>query len=130
MIVDTSAIFAIVLAEPERERFAAALAADPMPSMSAGIWIELAAVGTRRFGASNFELLYRFVTEAGIVIAPVTVTQARIAHDAYRTYGIGSSHPAALDFGDCFSYALARESGEPLLFKGDGFARTDIVSAI
>ena len=68
--------------------------------------------------------------EAQIVIEPVTEAQARIARDAYRDYGRGSGHPARLNFGDCFAYALARETGERLLFKGDDFAHTDVTPAI
>ena len=66
------------------------------------------------------------IKEAHIIIEPVTEPQARIARDAYRDFGKGSSHPAKLNFGDCFAYALAKSTGEPLLFKGDEFAHTDI----
>jgi ribonuclease VapC len=69
-----------------------------------------------------------FIREADIAIDPVTTIQAQIARDAYRDFGRGSGHPAKLNFGDCFAYALAKESGEPLLFKGGGFAHTDIVA--
>jgi ribonuclease VapC len=71
-----------------------------------------------------------FTRDAGISIEPVTETQARIARDAYRDYGKGSGHPAQLNFGDCFAYALARATGEPLLFKGDDFIHTDITPAL
>ena len=77
-------------------------------------------IATRRFDD--------FIREAGISIEPVTKVQAQIARDAYRDFGRGSGHPAKLNFGDCFAYALAKESGEPLLFKGDDFAHTDIVA--
>ena len=70
------------------------------------------------------------VKEAQLVIEPVTEAQARIAREAYRDFGRGSGHPARLNFGDCFSYALARATGEPLLFKGDDFAHTDITPAL
>ena len=66
------------------------------------------------------------IKEAQIIIEPVTESQARIAREAYRDFGKGSSHPAKLNFGDCFAYALAKFTGEPLLFKGDDFAHTDI----
>ena len=66
---------------------------------------------------------------ARITICPVTATQAQIAREAYRDFGRGSGHPARLNFGDCFSYALAKDSGEPLLFNGDGFPHTDLTSA-
>jgi ribonuclease VapC len=71
-----------------------------------------------------------FVSEAGLVIEPVTDVQARIARDAYRDFGKGSKHRAQLNFGDCFAYALARATGEPLLFKGNDFGRTDIAVAL
>jgi len=70
------------------------------------------------------------VKEAKLVVEPVTEAQARIAREAYRDFGRGSGHPARLNFGDCFSYALARATGEPLLFKGAGFAHTDIAPAL
>jgi ribonuclease VapC len=79
------------------------------------------AVASRRFD--------ELVLEAGIVIEPVTEDQARIAREAYRDFGKGSGHPAKLNFGDCFAYALAKVSCEPLLFEGDDFAHTDISSA-
>jgi ribonuclease VapC len=69
------------------------------------------------------------IRAAGITIEPVTEVQARLARDAYRDFGRGSGHPARLNFGDCFSYALARDTGDPLLFKGDDFSRTDIQPA-
>ena len=71
-----------------------------------------------------------FVQESAITIESVTVDQARIARDAYRDFGEGSGHPAALNFGDCFAYALARSTGEPLLFKGNDFSHTDVKSAL
>ena len=79
-------------------------------------------IATRRFDD--------FIQEASISIEPVAEIQARIARDAYRDFGRGSGHPAKLNFGDCFAYALAKTSGEPLLFKGNDFAHTDITSAL
>jgi ribonuclease VapC len=79
-------------------------------------------IATRRFD--------EFIQEASISIEPVTEIQARIARDAYRDFGKGSGHPAKLNFGDCFAYALAKTSGEPLLFKGNDFVHTDIASAL
>jgi ribonuclease VapC len=70
------------------------------------------------------------IEEAQITIEPVTMEQARIARQAYRDYGKGSGHPAQLNFGDCFSYALARDKREPILFKGDDFGHTDLRSAL
>ncbi len=74
--------------------------------------------------------LYPLIDRLAIEIVPVTVDQARIGHDAYRSYGRGTGHAARLNFGDCFSYALAKATGEPLLFKGDDFPRTDVASAV
>lgn len=128
MIVDTSAIIAILLGEPEKSAFFDKLVDAPALLVSAGSWVELAAVQVR--GNRDFQRALDDLFEAaGLEIAPVSVTQARIAHDAYRSYGIGSSHRARLNFGDCFAYALAKETGEPLLFKGDDFSHTDIEPA-
>jgi ribonuclease VapC len=130
VIVDSSAIICVLTAERERERFVDALLASPYNGVSAGTWIELSAVIVRRFDGLLFEGLDILVSDARLVIEPVTASQARIGRDAYRTYGIGSGHPARLNFGDCFAYALAKETGQPLLFKGDDFARTDITPAL
>ena len=129
MIVDTSAIVAIVLAEPEQRRFQTAMADAPMRRMSAGNWIELSAVVVRRKIMSAV-WLDRAIDEFELTIEPVTAAQADIAHQAYCRYGIGSGHPAKLNFGDCFAYALAKAISEPLLFKGNDFRQTDIVSAL
>lgn len=112
MIVDTSALIAILRNEPEAAVFAAAIEIDLAGNP----------VVSRRFD----DLL----NEAAFVIEPVTPAQARVARDAYRDFGRGSGHPARLNFGDCFAYALARTSGEPLLFKGDDFVHTDIAPAV
>ena len=126
MIVDTSAIMSILLDEPDALHFATAIGRASQCHLSAGTWIELAAVITRR--KPNLSVPFeRFVKTSGVRIAPVTEEQARIGHDAYRRYGRGSGHPANLNFGDCFAYALARATGEPLLFKGDDFVHTDIL---
>ncbi len=130
MIVDTSAIVAVILREPEAEQFETLIAAHLYPRLSAGSWVELAAIMTRRLHGAHDENLDRLMTQWRLEIAPVTTAQAHIARVAYRTYGIGSGHPARLNFGDCFSYALAKETGEPLLFKGDDFSRTDIAAAV
>ena len=97
--------------------------------LSAGTWIELAAVIGRR-KLTTFEHLAAVVDDLQLLLEAVTAEQARIGHEAYRVYGLGSAHPARLNFGDCFAYALAKATGEPLLFKGDDFIHTDIVSAI
>lgn len=128
MIVDTSAIMAILLDEPERPALVEKLARSSACQISAGSWIELSAVQVR--SNRDYHLtLDALAAEFSLVIAPVTIEQARIGHEAYRSYGIGSGHSARLNFGDCFAYALAKATGEPLLFKGDDFARTDVIAA-
>ncbi len=129
MIVDTSALIAILRDEPDAETFALALAAAQTPRISAANYLETAIV----IDASRDPIASRHVdelfTKARLVIEPVTAEQATIARAAYRDFGKGSGHPAQLNFGDCFAYALSKSAGEPLLFKGDDFTRTDLVSA-
>ena len=130
MIIDTSAIIAILRNEPEAISCARVIADATIRRVSAVNFVESAVVidasrdpiATRRFDD--------FVKEANISIEPVTEIQARISRGAYRDFGKGSGHPAKLNFGDCFAYALAKESGEPLLFKGRDFAHTDIEAAL
>lgn len=126
MIIDTSAIVAIVRGEAEARQFAEAIEAAPVRRISATTYVEVGAVidGGRDPVASR--LVDELITTAGIVIERVTEAQARIARDAYRDFGKGSRHAAALDFGDRFAYALAKATGEPLLFKGDDFRHTDV----
>ena len=130
MILDSSAVLAILLDEPERDTFLDALAAAPSARMSAATYVECAAVLDRRGGAELGRQFDAFLAAAEIEVADVTAEQARIARAAYRDYGRGSGHSAGLNFGDCFGYALASTTGEPLLFKGEDFAHTDVRSAI
>jgi ribonuclease VapC len=126
VIVDTSALIAILRDEPEAPVFAEAIAAAAACRMSAASFLEAAAVidaGRDPVASRRFDEL---LAAAQIMIEPVSEMQARIAREAYRDFGKGSGHPAQLNFGDCFAYALAKETGEPLLFKGDDFHRTDI----
>jgi ribonuclease VapC len=128
MVIDTSAIVAILENEPERARFIRLIAADVVRLLSAVSRVECTCVieGRKRdAGRADLDL---FLHEAVIEIAPVTADQADIACEAFRRFGRGR-HPAGLNIGDTFAYALARTTGEPLLFKGDDFARTDIASA-
>jgi ribonuclease VapC len=121
MIVDTSALIAILRDEPEARAFAIAIADADYRRISAANYLEAAIVidGSHDPIASRrFDDLLR---EAAIAIEPVTAEQARVARDAYRDFGRGSGHAARLNFGDCFAFALARTTGEPLLFKGDDF---------
>jgi len=127
MIVDTSALIAILRDEPEARFCAMAIESATERRISAANLLETAVVvdGSRDPVASRrFDDLVR---EAGLIVEPVTEAQVRIAREAYRDYGKGSGHPAQLNFGDCFAYALARSTGEPLLFKGNDFSQTDII---
>jgi ribonuclease VapC len=130
MIIDSSALVAAVRGEPGADRFFRALSDPREPKrISAANYLEAAIVidGARSPIASR-----RFdeaVVAAGIIVEPVTREQAEIARAAYRDFGKGSGHPAGLNFGDCFAYALAQARREPLLFKGDDFSRTDVAVA-
>jgi ribonuclease VapC len=126
VIVHSSAVVAILRAEPEALVSAQAIEAAESRRMSAVSFVETAAVidGSRDPVASR--RLDEFLREAGIAIEPVTEVQARAARQAYRDFGKGSGHPARLNFGDCFAYALAIVSGEKLLYKGDAFGHTGI----
>jgi ribonuclease VapC len=129
-VVDSSAVIAILRQETDADTYLDVIDADETLRMSAANHLEAAVVidsardpvASRRFD--------QFIAEAGIQVDPVTLSQARIARDAYRDYGKGSGHKASLNFGDCFAYALAKEANEPLLFKGDDFSNTDIASAL
>jgi ribonuclease VapC len=130
MIIDTSALIAILRDEPEAKICAIAIEQTTKRRLSAANFVETALVidGSRDPVASRrFDDL---VKEAQIIIEPVTEVQARIAREAYRDFGRASGHPAKLNFGDCFAYALARATSEPLLFKGDDFIHTDIAPAL
>ena len=130
MILDTSALIAILRDEPEAAACARAIEAASHRRISAANFVEAAIVidGSRDPVASRrFD---DFVEEADLIIEPVSEAQARIAREAYRDFGRGSGHPARLNFGDCFAYALARAKGEPLLFKGGDFTHTDIAPAL
>ncbi|MGA7341518.1 MAG: type II toxin-antitoxin system VapC family toxin [Terracidiphilus sp.] len=130
MIVDSSALIAILKRETQWSTFSRALDAAKFPCISAANYLESSIVvdGWRNpiLSREFDELILRF----NIQIEPVTAEQARIARQAYRDYGRGSGHAANLNFGDCFSYALARAKREPILFKGDDFIHTDLRSAI
>ena len=130
MIVDSSAIMAIVLNEPERATYIQTILRADRAAMSAGTWLELGVVAARRRDEERARLIEQFVNDAGIAIEPVTAHQAQIGRQAYRAYGQTASGKAKLNFGDCFAYALAKATGEPLLFKGDDFIHTDITPAL
>ena len=130
MIVDTSALIAILRDERDAMAYARAIANAPVRLISAASYVETAAVidaSRDPIASRRFDDLLR---EARFEIEPVTEAQARIAREAYRDFGRGSGHQARLNFGDCFAYALAKAMNEPLLFKGDDFTRTDLTSAL
>ena len=125
MVIDTSALVAILLDEPERQAFNQQIAADAVRLVSAATLVETTIVLTSRKGPRAQTALDRYLATAGVEIVPVRAEHAAIACDAYRLYGKGR-HPAGLNFGDVFAYALAKATGEPLLFKGQDFAQTDL----
>ena len=128
MVLDTSAIVAILEDEPERERFVRLLAGDAVRLLSAVSWVECTCVIEGRKRAVGRAELDLFLREAEIEIAAVTADQAQIACEAFRRFGRGR-HPAGLNIGDTFAYALAKATGERLLFKGEDFSRTDVDAA-
>lgn len=130
MIVDTSALTALLQNEVDAAAIDVATEAATWRGISAATLFEAAIVAD---GTSDPVRSARFdalVAGLDIEVVPLTAAHAAIARQAYRDYGKGSGHPARLNFGDCFSYALAKERGEPLLYVGDDFARTDIASAL
>ena len=126
MVIDTSALVAILRNEPERSAFNQAIEAADAPTMSVASVLEASMVIEARHGPDGVRDLDLLIAKAGIELVPVDADQAYIARTAFRAYGKGR-HPAGLNFGDCFAYALARTSGEPLLFKGSDFPLTDIM---
>jgi ribonuclease VapC len=129
MVVDTSALVAILFGEAEAPQFVLALQEAPIRLISAVTRVEVSVVIESRKGEQGRADLERLLDEGGFEIASVTPRQSILAIDAYRRYGKGR-HVAGLNIGDCFSYALAAETGYPLLFKGDDFRRTDLKSAL
>jgi ribonuclease VapC len=125
MIIDSSALVAIFLNEPERQSFLADIIAAETRLVSAATVLEAGIVLEARRGESAGREFDLFVLRANLQIVPVDAEQANLARSAWRKYGQGR-HPAALDFGDCLSYALAKATGEPLLAKGTDFGLTDI----
>ena len=130
MIIDTSALIAILRAEPEAAACAKAIEDAEHCRISAANFLEAAVVMDSARDPVVSRRFDELVAAASIHIEPVTESQARIARAANRDFGKGSGHPAGLNFGDCFAYALAAELDEPLLFKGTDFAHTDLTAAI
>jgi ribonuclease VapC len=129
MVIDSSAIIAILTDEQEAVDFAQSIENDPLRLMSAASWLETAIVIDAKFGLPGGEEFDKLIEVAQIHIETVTAEQVAVARAAYRKYGKGRGHPAGLNFGDCFSYALAKITGEPLLFKGEDFIYTDVLAA-
>lgn len=128
MIVDSSALIAIIADEPERQAFVHLLSAARVRRISAATLVETAIVLESQHGPEVVRQFDAFLRTAKIRTEPVTEEQAAIARQAFLDFGKGR-HPAALNFGDCFSYALAKAYHEPLLFKGGDFAKTDVLAA-
>lgn len=129
MIVDSSALLAILLVEPDAGTYAERLAGPARARISTATYVELINVCDRRVGRDAVAEAERLIESAMIELVPFTIEQAQWARHARLTYGVGR-HEAALNFGDCFTYALAKETGEPLLFKGSDFAYTDLTAAL
>jgi len=129
MVIDSSALLAVLLGEPEAERIAHAIAADPRRLASAFSILETAIVIETKKGENAGRELDLLVHRAQIDVVVMDGGQVELARSAYRKFGKGR-HPAGLTIGDCCSYALSRYTGEPLLFRGDDFARTDVARAL
>jgi ribonuclease VapC len=129
MILDTSALVAVLFGEPEADAFTQLIHDAERCLISAGSFLELSIVIERQAGPEAARQCDMFFRRAGIIIEPFTVEQAHIARQALHDFRKGR-HRAGLNFGDCFAYALTKITGEPLLFKGDDFKKTDVVSAL
>ncbi len=127
MIVDTSALLAVLFGEPERTSFLEAIERAPSVGISVANFLESSTVVESRLRGEGVRLLDLFLAEAALELVPVDAEQAYAARNAFRRFGKGL-HPASLNFGDCFAYALSKTRGEPLLFKGEDFSQTDILA--
>jgi len=127
MVLDTSALIAVLLDEPEAVAFRLAIEADPIRLLSAATLVETSIVIEARVGDAGGRELDRLLQKADVEVVAVDAEQAELARHAFRTFGKGR-HAAGLNYGDCFSYALSQSSGEPLLFKGGDFAQTDVAA--
>jgi ribonuclease VapC len=125
MIIDTSALLAILFDEPDGPALLRRIAEAPIRLMSSANAVEAWIVADRHANPAKGPALDALLETLGIDIVPVTIQHARLARTAYHTYGKGR-HPAGLNFGDCFAYALAKATDLPLLFKGDDFGQTDV----
>ena len=129
VIVDTSALMAVLLQEEDAMKFATALSSATGLRMAAPTWLEAAMVATARSASRGYIELLSLLEDMGVEVVPIDHTLAEIAYGGWVRYGKGR-HPAGLNYADCFSYALAKQRGDPLLFKGDDFSLTDIQSAL
>ena len=127
MVIDTSAIVAVLFDEPERHLFNRLIVEDPKRVLSSGTYLEAGIVVEARAGESGGRELDLYLQKAGVDVVPFDADQADIARRAFRRFGKGNN-PAALNYGDCFAYALSILSGEPLLFKGEDFSKTDVTA--
>lgn len=125
MVLDTSAILAVLQDEPERRKFNEAIEEAETRLLSTASFVECSMIVESRYGSDGVRDLDLFTAKAQVSLVPVDEEQANLARHAFRKYGKGR-HPAGLNFGDCFSYALAQALGEPLLFKGNDFSQTDV----
>ncbi len=129
MVIDSSAIVAILFGEEDAERFGAAIESDPTRLMSAASVLEASIVVERELGEEGERELDLLLLRAGIETVAFGEQQLRVARHAFRSYGKGR-HAAGLNFGDCFCFAVSKTTGEPLLFKGADFAKTDVVPCL
>jgi ribonuclease VapC len=129
MVIDTSALLAILQNEPERQQFNRTIEGAASRKISAATWVETSIVIDARYGTPGLAGLDLFVERARIELVPLDRDQAMVARGAFSRFGKGR-HPAGLNYGDCFSYAVATVLGEPLLYKGDDFGKTDVTSSI
>ena len=125
MVIDTSAVLAILQDEPERRACNEAIEAADSRSLSVASFVEVSIVIEARYGAEGVRHLDRFLDRADVTVVPVDLEQGKLAREAFSRFGKGR-HAAGLNFGDCFAYALAQVLGQPLLYKGEDFSRTDV----
>jgi ribonuclease VapC len=130
LIIDSSAVIAVLRKEDDHLRYRQAIAESRECRMSTATYLETAIIADRDQSPLLSREFDRVITAMEVELVPVSVEQAQIARAAYRDFGRGSGHPARLNMGDCFAYALAIERGEPLLYKGDDFSHTDVRSAL
>jgi len=128
LIVDTSALLAVLILEDDAEKYAAALGSATALRMTAPTWLETLMVATTRSGEAGYREATRFIDDLRIEVVPADRPLVETAFAGWMRYGKGR-HPASLNYGDCFSYALAKLGNEPLLFKGEDFSLTDVIPA-